>query len=245
MNSITGIIVGLDAILFIICGIRIFRAYSRSKDKALGDFAKFFIFGGAGFIIMLSASAAEKVLFLLKLLIIIGLFFVLMGMAYFTKLTAFLNFKRFDRVSFWVVMIFNFLTVVAMTKFYLLASNRAPFLDSQTKALVLNFPAVVTLLLFVFVIATMILPGIIFLVKSFRTQDKGAKLKGMFISLGLFFFALGFMSCSMSRQVFSMKISHIFFALAFMPFLAGVFYVTERKLPEIYSVEKAPSMANL
>jgi hypothetical protein len=233
MNSITSLVIGLDAILFLICGVRIYQAFLKGRDKSVGYFAKFFVLAGIGFIIMATADKITLQLFAVKCLIIIGLFLLLTGMAYFTKLTISLVKPRLENAAFWAIMIGNILTASAMIRFYLFASTRKPFFDQQTGALILNFPSIVTLLFFIMIFATMIVPGIIFVAKTFSSRDKKTKIKGILISSGLIFFGIGSLFCTMSRQVFSMQISHIFLVLAFLPFLVGVFYVTEKKIPEI------------
>lgn len=238
MNSITSFIVGLDAILFLVCGVRIYQSFLKSKDKSVGYFAKFFILSGIGFIIMATAERITDQLFFVKCLIITGLFLLLTGMAYLSKLIISLSISKFENLAFWMMMTCNIITVIAMVKFYLLASTRQPFFDAESGSLVLNFPSIVTLTFFVLIILIMIIPGIFFVVNTFKSQDKGVKAKGTLISLGLVFFAIGFLSCTMSRQVFSMQVSHVFLALAFLPLLGGVFYVSEKKIPQINKINK-------
>jgi hypothetical protein len=235
MNSITSLIVGTEAILFLVCGVRIYQAFRKTKDKSVGYFAKFFIIAGVGFIIMASADKITKEIFIVKLSIVIGLFLLLTGMAYFTKLTVNLVKPRFENSAFWGIIAGNIITVLAMVKFYLFAQTREPFFDQKAKVLVINFPSIVTLLFFLLIIMTMVVPGIVFLIKAFRSQDRKVKARGLIIGLGLFFFAVGSLSCTMSREVFSMQISQVFLMLAFLPFLLGVFYVTEKKIPDIIS----------
>jgi len=241
--TITEILWGIDAILALVCGARIYQGYKRTNDKMVGDFAKFFIFFGVGFVAATVADPVIENIFFIKLLITIALIAIFLGMAYLAKLTVALTYPRLEWKVFWLAILANVATVAANVKYYLLSPYHSPFLDSETGIFVVNFPVVVSFLLTLAIVGLMIVPGIIFIRKAIRVEDGTVKTRGTLLGLGIILFAVGAMACGAGKAVLPMQISHLFIAVGYLPFLAGLFYVVEKKLPKaIPSIQSAPAI---
>jgi len=242
--TITEILWGIDAILALVCGVRIYQSYRKTLDKTVGNYAKFFIFFGLGFI---GATIADPLIpgeFNIKLMITLSLLVLFIGLAHLARMATALAYPRFEKYAFLSVIAANILTVIANVKYYLLAPTRAPFLDPKTGVFVVNFPVIVTILVVITVLATMFIPGIIFIRKARRIEDKAVRTRGMLLGSGLILFAVGFMACGAGRAVLPMQISHLFIASAYLPFLVTTFYIIEKKVPEaIPSVKAVPAAA--
>jgi len=230
--TITEILWGIDAILALVCGVRIYQGYKRTNDKMVGDYAKFFIFFGTGFVVATIADPIIEDLFFVKLLITISLAAIFLGMAYLAKLAVALIYPRLEWKVFWLAILANIATVFANVKYYLLSPYQSPFLDPKTGIFVVNFPVVVSFLLTLAIVGLMIVPGIIFIRKALRSEDKTVKTRGMLLGLGIILFAVGAMACGAGKTVLPMQISHLFIAGGYLPFLVGLFYVVEKKIPE-------------
>lgn len=243
MLTITEIVWGLDAVLFLVCGAKVYQAYRITKDKSVGDFSRFFILGGIGFIVLTTADPLISNVFYIKLFVTIGLFILFVGLAFLAKLATSLTYPKFASSAFWLVMFGNALTVFANLRYYLLAPTRTPFLDPETGIFVVNFPVIVALFIVLISLTTLLVPGAIFLRKAVKTENKSTRVKGLLLGSGLVFFAIGGVMCGLANKVLPTQISHLFLALAFLPFLVGVFYVVERKVPEAIPAVRAVHVA--
>jgi len=245
--TIVDVIWGIDAILAFVCGIRIFQAWQRTKDKLLGDFTIFFILGGLGYLALSGASSFIKDLFLVKLVITLGVFVMFLGLAYFAKLTMRLVWVKFENSTFWLIIFGNILTLIANIKYYLLvptylplldpktglAPTRTLFFDPATGIFTINFPVIASAFIVIISLVTLLIPGIVFIKKATKVTEKDTRVRAMLLGCGLLFFGIGGILCGFAGRVLPMYLSHLFLVLGFLPFLAGVFYVIEKKIPGV------------
>jgi len=255
--TIIDIIWVIDAILAFICGVRIFQAWQKTKDKLLGDFTKFFILSGIGYLILSGASSLVKDIFWAKLVITAGIFVLFMGLAYFAKLAVRLVWAKFGNSTFWLIIFGNILTLIANIKYYLLvptfpfldpktglAPTRTQFFDPQTGIFTINFPVIASVFIIIISLIALLIPGVIFIKKAIKVTDKDIRVRAMLLGCGLLFFGIGGILCGFAGRVLPMYLSHLFLVLGFLPFLVGVFYVIEKKVPKaISSVEAVPATA--
>lgn len=261
MTSLTiiDVIWGIDAILAFICSVRVCQAWQRTKDKLLGDFTKFFILGGIGYLVLSGASSLIQDIFWVKLSITLGVFVMFLGLAYFAKLAVRLVLAKFENFTFLLVIFGNVLTLIANVKYYLLVSPYLPFLDPktglaptrtqffdpQTGIFTINFPVIASIFIIIISSIALLVPGIIFIKKAIKVTDKDIRVRAMLLGCGLLFFGIGGILCGFAGRVLPMYLSHLFLVLGFLPFLAGVFYVIEKKIPEAIPPSKpipAPSI---
>lgn len=245
--TIIDFIWGIDAILALICGIRVFQAWQGTKDKLLGDFTKFFILGGIGYLVLSGASSFIKDIFLVKLAITLGVFVMFVGLAYFAKLTMRLVWAKFENSTFWLIIFGDILILISNVKYYLLvlaqfplldpksglAPTRTQFFDPQTGIFTINFPAITSIFIIIISFVTLLIPGIIFIKKAIQVTDKDIRVRAMLLGCGLLFFGIGGILCGFAGRILPMYLSHLFLVLGFLPFLAGVFYVIEKKIPGV------------
>jgi len=243
--AIIDVIWGIDAVLALICGIRVFQAWQRTKDKLLGDFTKFFILGGTGYLVLSGASSFIKDIFEVKLAITLGVFVMFMGLAYFAKLVMRLTWGKLERYALWSVIFGNVLTLIANVRYYLLTPTQPPFLDPktglaptrteffdpQTGIFTINFPVIASAFIIIISLIALLVPGTIFIKKAIKVTDKDIRVRAMLLGCGLLFFGIGGILCGFAGRVFPMYFSHLFLVLGFLPFLAGVFYVIEKEIP--------------
>jgi hypothetical protein len=257
--TIIDFIWGIDAILALICGIRVFQVWQRTKDKLLGDFTKFFILGGVGYLVLSGASSFIKNIFELKLAITLGVFVMFVGLAYFAKLVVRLVWAKFESSTFWLIIFGDILTLIANIKYYLLvptyfplldpktglAPTRTQFLDPQTGIFTINFPVVASAFIIIISLITLLVPGTIFIKKAVKVGDKNIRARAMLLGCGLLFFGIGGMLCGFASRALPMYLSHLFLVLGFLPFLAGVFYVIEKKIPGVIPPVKSTPVPSI
>lgn len=237
------IIWGINAILGIICGIKVFRAYQETKSERIGDFAKFFLFYSSSLILFTLYHLILN-LFFIKIFIIFGLLCLFLSLAYINKLGFNFISRKLALFVFWLTIIGNFLSFTSNLKYYLLAPGRlTPMaLALQTKDWLIflwSFSAL-TILIFCFLLGFCC--GLYLIWQAISTKEEKVKLKAFFFGGGLFLFGFGGVIRGMGEVLegFILFGDFIFSLATFLFLLTLLFKIKE--VPKVMVRKPIPSL---
>ena len=226
--SITALIWGLSAITVFYCGIRVYRAYQKTKNRSVGDFAKYLLIGGAGVIIPVASFFIGGPSWL-SVGFVMGVFTKIIGVAFLIRLI--LNFiaPKFEKIVFYFVIVANFLILGVNIKYMTVAY---PGFNTLTGVFPINLPVGLGLLVLVILLPAFIIPAIVFIKKALGSVDKVVRLRGLLIGLAMLFFLVSISTCGIVTRVVPLFFNNLLVSLATLLIFIGITRVNNIEKPE-------------
>ena len=233
---------GASSILILVCAIRIYQSYLKSKDKILRNFFNFFaLFGIASFLFFV-ARIIEN-LFSIKLAYITGLLLMFSALAYLARVSFSLIYPKLTNFVFWLTMFGNGLSFSSNLFYYLPSPGRATpmTLARETQNLVLAIWSYGALFILISCFGLVLISGILASIKSFRSKERGVRIKGFLFASALILFGGGGAFRGMVETgAIIPSLPNFIISLGFLFFLAATLYVIEKKLPASKPIPTLP-----
>jgi len=226
--SITALIWGLAAITVFYCGTRVYQAYQKTKNRSVGDFAKYLLIGGAGVIIPV-ASFFIGGLPWLSVGFVIGVFVKIIGVAYLVRLILGFIYPKFEKIVFFALLFINF-SILGVNLKYI--ANPYPGLNPETGAFPISLPVTTGLLVLIIMLPAFVLPAIIFIRKALKSTDRIVRLRGLLIGLAILFFVVSVSTCGIVTRVVPLFFNNLFVALAALLIFIGITRLNQIEKPE-------------
>ncbi len=226
---ITAIIWGITAVTVFYCGIKVQLVYLRTKNRSVGDFAKFLLMGGGGVIIAVASYFIGGYPWLEKGFVI-GVFVKLTGMAFLYRLLCSFVLPKFEKLVFWLVIAVNCLFLVVNTYY---AAQPFPGYNPQTGQFPINFPVGVGILSILLVLMpAYVIPVIMLFRKAFKSKDKTVRLRGFLIGFASLFYLASISTCGLATRVIPLYFNNLLIALTALFTFVGIVYINHIAKPE-------------
>jgi len=226
--SITALIWGLAAITVFYCGTRVYQAYQKTKNRSVGDFGKYLLFGGAGVIIPVASFFIGGAPWL-SVGFVIGVFVKIIGVAFLIRLVLSFVAPKFEKIVFYFVIVANFLILGVNVKYMTVAY---PGFNPLTGAFPINLPVGLGLLVLVILLPAFIIPAVVFIKKALGSVDKVVRLRGFLIGLAILFFLVSVSTCGIATRVIPLFFNNLLVALAALFIFIGITRVNQIEKPE-------------
>lgn len=235
--TLINVIWGITVVLILICGLRLYQTYQRTKEKMIGNFTKFFMLTGVAFAIFALADPLIENLFYVKLAFVIALVFFFLGLAFLVRLVLGFTYPPAAPKLFWLIVAGIVVGLIANLKYYLLTPSRIspPALAFKTGNWVVIFLAFTPLLIFIMSFVVLIISAISLVSRAGRSSDKRFRIRAFLLILAIIFYGVAGALRGIG-EVLGTRVADFIFPLALILFLGATFlYVVEKKVSKNYS----------
>ena len=226
--ALIGISWGLAALMVVYCGARVYQSFQKTKNRSVGDFARYLLIAGVGMLIPIVSYLLGGVDWL-RIGFGIGVFVKLIGLAFLVRLVLSYIWPKLEKIGFYLLLVFNF-GVLPLNLTY--ATVNFPGLNPQTGQFPINLPVGVGLVSFLFLLPALIIPGIVFVKKGLQSEDKSVRLRGTLIGLGLILFVISIATCGIVTRVIPLFFNNVLVALSGLIVMLGINSAFRKEKPE-------------
>jgi hypothetical protein len=215
-------------IVFLFSGIKIYLSYQETKNRSVGDFAKYLIFAGLGVLVpVMSYFIGGEIL--LKAGFVAGVFLKIIGAAFLNRLVMSFFYPKYGKITFYGLLAVNFLVLFVNAAY---AKVAYPGFNPQTGSFSWTPPAIVGIMLLLVLLPVFMIPTVLFIKKALSSSDKTVKLRGILVGLGLLFFGVSVSTCGMMTRIVPLFFKNSLVALSALLIFVSIAYVIRKEKME-------------